>query len=399
MKRWIPWGAALAVVGLLGAGIARIVDNRRAEQQALTQSQAVGQDAVVELADTDLVTARVRTLTQELAVSGALKAVNTAVVRTRVAGELQGLTIREGDAVKAGQWIARIDASEYAARGRQANQLAASSKAQVDVAQRQFDNNQALVDRGFISKTALEVSLANLNAARASYQAALAGADVAGKSVQDTVLRAPIDGQVSQRLAQPGERLGIDARVVEIVDLRQLELEASLSPADGAQVRVGQTAILRVEGQPQTVTARVVRINPSAQAGSRSVVTYLAIDTPAGGNAGLRQGLFAQGHLATVRTDAVAVPLSSVRTDKPTPYVQTVELRPSPGGSVTVVAHRNVSPGPRGKADGETVVAVTGLADQAQVVRGTAGALREGARVRMTALPAPGAAIATRPAP
>ena len=104
--------------------------------------------------------------------------------------------------------------------------------------------------------------------------------------------------------------------------------------------------------------ARVARINPSAQPGSRSVLAYLAIEAPAG----LRQGLFAQGTLHTGEVRAIAVPLSAVRTDKPAPYVQVVEK--------DVVAHRAVEPGARGEAGKETWVAVTGVQPGAIVIRG-----------------------------
>jgi len=411
MKRSWRWALAAGVLALVALGGTRWVINRQAQQKAAVLAQASREAAPVELAASDLFTAQVITLAQGLPVSGALKAVNSAFVKARVAGELQGLTVREGDFVKAGQIIARIDVSEYAARVRQAQQLASSAKAQTDVAQRQYDNNQALVNEGFISKTALDTSLANLNAARASYQAAVAGADIASKSVQDTVLKAPIAGQVAQRLAQPGERVGIDTRVIEIVDLGQLELEASLSASDGAQVRIGQTAALRVEGSNQPITARVVRINPNAQAGSRNVLAYLRLDAPAAtdvtANSGaLRQGLFAQGTLATVRAELLAVPVSSVRTDKPAPYVQTVEAsKPADprtaDGPSRVVVHRAVTLGQRGASNqaGEPMVAVTGLSVGATVLRAAVGALREGTRVTVTAAPAASRVDTLRPAP
>ena len=398
MKRSLRWALVAGVVVLAALGVMRVVSSRQAQQKAAALAQASRQDAPLELAASDVYTARVITLAQGLPVSGALKAVNSAFVKARVAGELQGLAVREGDFVTAGQVIARIDVSEYAARVRQAQQLASSAKAQADVAQRQYDNNQALVNEGFISKTALDTSLANLNAARASYQAAVAGADVASKSVLDSVLKAPIAGQVAQRLAQPGERVAVDTRVIEIVDLNQLELEAALSASDGAQVQVGQAAELRVEGSSQVVMAHVARINPSTQAGSRNVLAYLRIDAPstpksvvspiAAGGGALRQGLFAQGTLASLRTELLAVPVSSVRTDKPAPYVQTLEAptatNAAPGASPSrVVVHRSVTLGQRGTAGqgGEPVVAVTGLTDGATVLRAAVGALREGTRV------------------
>lgn len=381
MKRSIQWAIAVIVLLLLATAVVGALSARKTQQQALAASADKTQ-TLVELAATDVVQAQTRELSQGLAVSGTLKAVNSAVVKARVAGELQGLSVREGDFVKAGQVLARIEASEYQSRVRQFQEQAGSAQAQIDIVQRQYDNNQALVAQGFISKTALDTSLGNLNAARANHQAALAAVDVAKKSLDDTVLRAPLSGQVSQRLAQSGERVGVDARVLEIVDLRRLELEASLGAADALSVQPGQNAVLRLEGSAQTVTATVARTNPSAQAGSRSVLVYLSIDNTAM-QAGLRQGLFAQGTLGTARISALAVPLSAVRTDKPAPYVQVVENKQ--------VAHKPVEMGTRGNsapgAGGEPMVAVKGLAENAVVIAGAVGALREGTAVKFTQAP------------
>ena len=398
MKRWIQWAVALLILLLIVGGVLRALSARKAQQQALAAASAAKDQNVVELAATDVVRVQTRDVVQGLAVSGSLKAVNSAVIKARVAGELQGLTVREGDFVKAGQVIARIEASEYPSRVRQAREQAESAKAQVDMAQRQYDNNKALVDQGFISRTALDTSLANLNAAQATYKAALAATEVAVKSVDDTVLSTPIAGQVSQRLAQPGERVGVDARIVEVVDLSRLELEATLSALEAMDVRVGQSAELQIEGSRQPVSAQVVRINPSAQAGSRSVLVYLSMANTGGGTAlPLRQGLFAQGTLGTARASLLAVPVSAVRTDKPAPYVQAVE-----NGQIV---HKAVELGVRGTAGSEAVVAIQGLADNALVIRGEIGALREGTLVRFTQMsaaptsPAAGAPAPVKPAP
>ena len=377
MSRWLKTALVLltliAVVALGWRGYAA----RQAARQA--QSAPV-KDPVIELSAIDMATAHVVELTSGLPISGALKAVNSAIVKARVPGELQGLTVREGDRVEAGQVIARVESTEYADRVRQAQQQADAAKAQVEIAQRQVDNNAALVRQGFISKTAADNSLASLNTAQANHRAAQAGIDVLRKSLADTVLRAPISGQVSQRLAQPGERVAPEARIVEIVDLSRLELEASISPADSVAVRVGQQALLRIEGVAQPVAATVARINPSAQAGSRSVLIYLTVAA----QPGLRQGLFAQGQLATETQRALAVPLNAVRTDKPLPYVQVVE-----GDRI---AHRTVQTGVRGQVDGELWVAVQGVADGARVLRGAAGVVREGTQVKLAAPVAPASA-------
>jgi hypothetical protein len=340
-----------------------------AANPASAASAAAKSLPVVALAASDLVSVQTIALVQVLQISGPVKAVNSAFVKARVAGELQDLLVREGDYVKAGQVIARVDSTEYQARLRQAQQQAQSAKAQVDIAQRTYDNNRSLVDQGFISKTALEMSASNLAASQASYQAAQSGVDVLQKSLDDAVMRAPITGQVSQRLAQNGERVATDARVVEIVDLAQLEMEASLSAEDATRVRIGQVAQVSIDGSIDTVAARLVRVNPIATAGSRAVVVYLALSP----HAQLRQGLFVQGHLSTGSRTGPALPLSAVRTDKPVTYAQTIV-----DGKVE---HQAVVTGFIGDYQGQTMVEVIGLAPGTRALLGSVGALLAGTPV------------------
>jgi RND family efflux transporter MFP subunit len=368
---------ALVVIALAG-GIWRALSAKRAQQAAATvAAQIQGQ---IEFSQNDVFTAEIREITQGLAVSGTVKALNYAVIKARVAGELKEITVREGDSVKAGQVLARIDPVEYQRRFEQAQEQASAAKSQMEIAQRQWDTNKALVDQGFISKTALDNSLASFQGAVASHKAAIAGADVARKSLDDSVLRAPFSGVIAVRSAQLGERVGIDAKVLELVDLRQLEVEAPLSPSDSLDVKMGQTAQLQIEDRAELVTAHVTRMSPSAQAGSRSVLVYLTLDQPAG----LRHGLFAKGTLGLVKSKVLAVPLTSVRTDHPSPYVQVVEKV----GEVTQIRHQTVEMGIRGNEasgkDPQEWVAVKGLAAGSLVLKGQVGAMREGMVVRFT---------------
>lgn len=369
MKKSTLWlvGGVAAVVVLFG-GLRAL----KGRTPPATSAPSMASN-VLELAPSDVLSVRSETLQLGLPVSGSLKATQSAWVKARVAGEIVQLHVREGDVVQAGQVIAQIDPTEYLARWRQAQQQADSAKAQMEIARKQLDNNEALVKQGFISQTALQTSQMSLNGALASHQSALAAAEVARKALDDATLKAPISGQISQRMAQAGERVAPDARVVEIVNLAQLEMEAALSPEDAARVRTGMKAELRIEGLPQAVSASVLRINPSTQAGSRSVLVYLGVS----GREGLRQGLFAQGTLGTAQVQALAVPLSSVRTDKPQAYVQAIE-----SGSVR---HVPVQLGARAEQEGSTRVAVQGLAEGSQILAGAVGAVREGVKVQLSA--------------
>ena len=164
----------------------------------------------------------------------------------------------------------------------------------------------------------------------------------------------------------------MDARIVEIVDLSRLELEAAVAPEDVVALALGQTAALQVDGLIEPVNARVARINPSAQTGSRSVLVYLAIDA----NPALRQGLFARGRIAVSQSQVLAVPLAAVRTDLSQPYVLQVE-----GGKAVL---KTVTLGTRGDVGGQPWVAIAGgLSEGATVLTGTAGSVRDGTPVRL----------------
>ncbi len=381
----LGWVVGLVVVLLVAGFVARTL---YARSQARAEATAPAKPPqAMELSASDIVVARMQPFNRTLPISGSLKAVDSAVVRAKVAAELKVLSVREGDTVTAGQTIGQLDTLEVDLRVQQADQNAASARAQWDIAQRALNNNRALVAQGFISATGLETSISNEAAARATYEAAVAAANLARKSRTDARLVSPISGLVSQRLVQPGERVAVDARLVEIVDLSRIELEAAIAPEEIGGVAIGQTARLAAEGLDGPVTARVVRINPSTQAGTRAVLAYLRLDP----RPNLRQGLFLTGSIDLSTRSALTVPVSVVRVDQAQPYVLAVV-----GDRVEL---RKVTLGQRGELpiDGriESVVELTGgVSDGMVLLRGSAGALRDGTQVRVLAATASPASAA-----
>ncbi|MDH5541037.1 MAG: efflux RND transporter periplasmic adaptor subunit [Rhizobacter sp.] len=368
----MKWSIALLALLLLGGFVARSITARKAAQAPGPAQETA--NLALDLAPGDVVQARRLELSRTLEVSGGLKAVNTAMVKAKIAAELRSLNVREGDSVRRGQLLGQLDTTEFDWKLRQAEQAASATQAQLDMARRTLENNRALVAQGFISATGLEASVSNEAMLQANLQAALANVELARKARADSTLVAPIDGLVAQRLVQPGERVSVDARVLELVDLSRLELEAAIAAEDVTALKVGQPATLRVDGIAEPIKAKVARINPSAQAGSRSIVTYLAIDP----HPALRQGLFARGIIELERTTAFSVPLSAVRTDQAQPYVLQVQDNQARLHSVQL--------GMRGEVDGQAWVEIrAGLSEGAQVLAGSAGLVRDGTPLRLAA--------------
>jgi RND family efflux transporter MFP subunit len=372
-KKWIALAAGVLV---LSVGIGRAIVNRKAQQAELSQSTASAQVGLITLSDKDVYTVQAQSLVRSLPVSGSLTAQRSAIVKAKIAAELLKLKVREGDKVKEDQVIGKLDTQEFVARLKQAQQQAASAKAQWQITQQNLSNNQELVKQGFISRSALDTSVSNADAARANYEAAQAAVDLASKAMKDSVVRAPISGLISQRFVQVGERVAVDGRIVEIVDLSSLELQAPLSPQDVLQVKVGTPASLRVEGMDTPLKAQIARINPSASADTRSVMVYLSLPP----HAGLRQGLFVQGQILLDQVQALAIPLSAITRDAGQDQVLVVKQ-----GKVQKI---KVSLGKRAgqNQDGQPMAEVLeGIAAGDQILINAAGTVREGQAVQLSA--------------
>ena len=371
MKFPLKWVVLLLIVLGLAWGITRALKARSTQQQAAAvAAEALKMPVTFALKSTDVLVAERLSINQVEPVSGTVRAVNAVTLRSTMGAVVTRINALEGATVKAGQVLAQLDADDTRARLQQAQQQSKAAKAQVELAKRQRDNNRALVEKGFISSTAFVSSDSNYATALANYEAALAAQQIAKRGLEDAALRAPFSGVVTQRHVKAGERVAVNAPVVDIVDVSQLEVEVLLPIAASSGLKTGQTATLNLESQPQPITAKVARINPSIDAGSRSVRIYLNIPT---GKA--RVGEFATGELTVGTLEGTAVPLDSIRTDQPSPYVQVVRDQ--------TIAHTTVQILATGRAGETRYAIVEPLPAGTTVLSPTAGLIANGTAVTL----------------
>jgi membrane fusion protein, multidrug efflux system len=371
MKFPLKWVVLLLIVLGLAWGITRALKARSTQQQAAAvAAEALKMPVTFALKSTDVLVAERLSINQVEPVSGTVRAVNAVTLRSTMGAVVTRINALEGATVKSGQVLAQLDADDTRARLQQAQQQSNAAKAQVELAKRQRDNNRALVEKGFISSTALVSSDSNYATALANYEAALAAQQIAKRGLEDAALRAPFSGVVTQRHVKAGERVAVNAPVVDIVDVSQLEVEVLLPIAASSGLKTGQTATLSLESQPQPITAKVARINPSIDAGSRSVRIYLSIPT---GKA--RVGEFATGELTVGSLEGTAVPLDSIRTDQPSPYVQVVRDQ--------TIVHTTVQILATGRAGETRYAIVEPLPAGTVVLSPTAGLIANGTAVTL----------------
>ena len=370
-RKRILIAAAVAVV-ILAIAIVQAIRKRGAPAATATAS------SVVEFAPDDLTTVSRRTLSETLPLTGSLRAVTQAAVKSKVAGSALEVLVREGDAVKTGQILAKIDARDYVARAEQSRGQMAAMAGQLDIARQTLDNNRVLVEKGFISKNAFDTAQSQYEIARANLDAARAALASSNLSLADTVVHSPLDGQIATRSVEPGEKVAVDTKLFDVVDLRTLELEAPVPVGEIGRVRIGQPVRIAFDGIETPVQGAITRINPAAQAGSRSIMVYVQVANPSGT---LRVGMFGTGTIAVgSRPNALVVPVTAVRTDGARRSVYAL----IDGKLVEQTVQTGVS-GVSNDGEGATWTEIVGgpLAVGQQIVKNNLGSLRIGSTVRV----------------
>lgn len=314
-------------------------------------------------------------LKQTMALSGALRAVDQASVKARVAAEVREVLVREGESVTAGQILVRMDTSEFQARVDQAKGNLHAMRAQLDIATKNRDNNRALLDKGFISRAAFDNTASQFAAAQANVESAQGALDIVQKLLNDSVVRAPISGLIAVRNVQPGEKVSTDYKLLDIVNLKRMECEALVPTSDIPKIKIGQSVLLHIEGLTEEYIGNVTRINPATQAGSRSIAIYIQVANP---QDMLKVGMFVDAQLV-LRTKAhvIAIPLTAVHKESSGAYVYALENN--------LIVKKNVTLGQEGRSGEVALIEITsGLNAEDQIVKTDMGNLRPGTAVRMT---------------
>ena len=364
----------LILVIIIAGGVTWTLKQKSAFKPAPVAAPIAVAAPTLEFLPSEIFTAKPLDIQQTLSLSGALRAVDISSVKARVAAEVREISVREGDTVRAGQIVARMDVTEFQARVDQARGTLNAARAQLDIATKNRDNNRALVEKGFISKNAFDNSASQYATAEANVEAAKGALDVVQKLVNDTVIRSPISGVVAMRYVQAGEKVSADNKLLDIVNLQKMELEAAVPTNDITNVAIGQRVTLRIEGLPQMIEGKVVRINPATQSGSRSVLVYVQIANPQNQ---LRSGMFAEAQLILkTKTGVLALPQNAVRKDGNGTYVYVVE-----GG---VLARKPVTIGMSGRTSDDYMTEVlSGIDFGSQVVGTDMGSLQPGTHMRI----------------
>ncbi len=344
-------GAAAAALVIVGGGV--------------IWSQSSGNSRARQL-DEFTVEAERGSLPGVITASGELEAIRRVNVSPKQQGLLEALLVDEGDVVRKGQVLARMDSGDFKDRMDELAALERQARAEYEAKRADFIRHRQLLDSGAISASDLD----GFRSAFISSQEALTAArerieqrKVEGSELQ---IKAPFDGMITERFAEPGAYVtptttasaNAGASSSSIVELSEgLEVAAKVPESDIGRIRLGQEAIVRVDAFPdQRFAARVRDIAPRAEKTDNVIsfeVELTLMDPPPS----LRIGMTVDVDFQTGRTaESTLVPTVAIVTEQGKPGVllvgdnneptfREVELGASSGSKSAILS--GVTPGTR----------------------------------------------------
>jgi RND family efflux transporter MFP subunit len=331
--------ALLAVVALCCASACSPSEDVTAESERAAPLRMV---TTAQVAEAPLVRA--------VTVTGTLAAEDQVALAFEVPGRVAAIEVDLGSPVRRGQVVARLIPTDYELRVRQAEAALVQARVRLGlpatgeefdvdpeqtglVRQRRAvarearltrDRMQTFVERGLSPRASLDAAEAALEVAEGQYQDAReeirnregllaqrrSELEIARQQLQETVLRSPIDGAVSQRQGTIGEYRPPGTPVLTIVRTRPLRLQLSVPERETAELRPGLAVQVRVEGDGTTHAGRLVRIGAAIDEANRTLPVEAVVPNP---NDALRPGQFATADIIVSDTDrALVIPQDAI---------------------------------------------------------------------------------------
>lgn len=302
-----------------------------------------------------------------------LEAEDEATVNAKTDGVIEQILVEEGERVRAGQVLARLETERLRLE-------ASRAKATLDKLEQDFRRNESVYQRSLISREVFERSKFELEGARAAH-------DLARLSLREAELKAPFNGVVAERHIKIGNQITIGSPTFRITRMDRLQAQIHVPERDIHKLAPGQAAVLAVDAWPDKVfSGEILRVNPvvDAQTGTVKVTVAMALEQPE-----LKPGMFGRVEIRYDRRDnALLIPKDAVLTEDAAQSVFVVA-----DGKARRRAIRT------GYGDADHYEVLEGLKLGEQVVTTGQTNLKDDARVEVVNLPAATAPAQAAPAP
>ncbi|WP_343564162.1 efflux RND transporter periplasmic adaptor subunit [Kiloniella sp. b19] len=212
-------------------------------------------------------------------ISGILVAAENADLSFQVAGKIESIDVNLGDTVTKGQVLAELDQSSYELSSRASEGQLQEARARLTEARNEYNRQQDLFSKGWVAKASLDNAQAALDTAQSSVDIAQAQLELSQKDLTDTALRAPYDGKISSRLAEPSQQITAGQTVLIIEGKEGLEVSATVPETLIGKLQQNQSYAVRFPALPGlALNGRITEIGTQATQANAFPVTLLLAD-------------------------------------------------------------------------------------------------------------------------
>jgi RND family efflux transporter MFP subunit len=319
------------------------------------------------LSQEDLRTVGASDLAQGPVISGSIQPEKRADLRAEVSAVVLQVLKENGDSVKRGDLLVRLDDTAIRDSLASADESARAATQAFEQTERQVQRLKTLQAQGMTSMQALEDAEMRRNNAQSELAAAKARVVSARQQLRRTEVRAPFDGVVSERKVSAGDTAQVGKELVKVIDPASVRFEGLVSADRLGELQIGQRVTFRINGYPQDEFAgKVRRVDAAANAITRQVEVLVDFNP---GQAPRVAGLYAEGRIDTGGKKSLSLPEAAVVRAGDSAYVWRVQ-----GNALQKV---NVQLGERDARRGEVLVRA-GLADGDRILRNPGGTLVDG---------------------
>lgn len=237
--------------------------------------------------------------------TGTLHPKEEAQLGPKNSGVITAIAVEEGDKVKKGQLLFRLDGRQAQLAVQQAKAAQASAEVAKQTAELDFNRTKALFERGSVAQAAYDQAKARLDGAVAAVDQAKTAVSLARKVAADTAVHAPISGVVTAKLKNVGETATMMPPTIVLIvqDVSKLELRARLPERALSKLEPGHRIAVHVPALGTRLTVPIERINPAVDPRTRTIEVVALVDNADGK---LRSGMLAEVSFGDTGADGAA---------------------------------------------------------------------------------------------
>jgi membrane fusion protein (multidrug efflux system) len=274
------------------------------------KKDATTEPAKLVIAAEDIITIQANALASGPVVTGSIQPERKADLRAEVSAVVLQVLKENGDAVRKGDVLVRLDQTSIRDNLNSAEDNARNAAQSLDQAERNLQRLKTLRASGMTSLQALDDAEVRRNGAQSELSASNARAVLARQQLGRTIVRAPFDGVVSDRKVSAGDTAAIGKELLKVIDPNSMRFAGQVSADKISLVTVGQAVSFRINGYAgQEFRGKVTRVDPSANDVTRQVEVLVSFNDAKQPRV---SGLYAEGMIEAANVKAVTLPESVV---------------------------------------------------------------------------------------